>query len=104
MTGKSEFTAQHGGATYRFASAAHRDVFVADPDKYAPAYGGFCAYGVAKGAKAAIDPAAFSVVDGKLYINYDKGVQSKWQQDKPGYISTANANWPTVQKSETVHR
>jgi hypothetical protein len=62
----------------------------------------FCAYGAASGYKAAIDPAAFSVVDGKLYLNYDRTVQKEWKKDVPGFIAKANKNWPTVSTQTKV--
>jgi YHS domain-containing protein len=96
LAGKTEFTAQHEGATYRFASAANRDAFAAAPQKYAPQYGGYCAFGVAGGYKAPIEPEAWTVVDGKLYLNYNRSVRSKWSGDIPGFIRKGDANWPTV--------
>lgn len=91
--GSPEFTATHEGATYRFASAANRDAFTTDPDRYLPAYGGYCAYGVSQGHKVKVDPEAFRVVDGRLYLNYDKGVQRRWLTDIPGHIARADRNW-----------
>jgi YHS domain-containing protein len=96
VPGKAEFTARHEGATYRFASAANRDAFVAAPAKYAPQYGGYCAYGMASGYKAPIEPDAWTVVDGKLYLNYNREVRSRWSADLPGYIRKAGANWPAI--------
>jgi|SRR5262245_451316 len=96
IAGKAEFTAQHEGATYRFASAANRDAFAAAPQKYTPQYGGYCAFGVAGGYKAPIEPEAWTVVDGKLYLNYNQSVRSKWSGDIPGFVRKADANWPTV--------
>jgi YHS domain-containing protein len=96
VRGKPEFTARHDGAMYRFASAASRDAFVAAPAKYAPQYGGYCAYGMAAGYKAPIEPDAWTVVDGKLYLNYNQSVRSRWASDVPGYVRKADANWPTV--------
>jgi YHS domain-containing protein len=93
IKGSEAFTATHEGATYRFATAANRDAFQANPDKYLPAYGGYCAYGVSRGYKVKIDPEAFRVVEGRLYLNYDKSVQSQWLKDIAGYIAKANANW-----------
>jgi YHS domain-containing protein len=104
VPGSAEFTHPYDGVTYRFSSAAHRDAFIANPQKYLPAYGGFCAFGTASGYKADIDPKAFTVVDGKLYLNYNQDVRSKWQQDIPGYIKTADEKWPTVSKSTDVIR
>ena len=96
VRGKAEFTARHEGATYRFASAANRDAFAAAPAKYAPQYGGYCAFGLASGYKAPIEPDAWTVVDGKLYLNYNRSVRSRWSTDIPGFIRKADANWPTV--------
>ena len=96
VPGKPEFTATHEGATYRFASAASRDAFLASPARYAPQYGGYCAYGMASGYKAPIEPDAWTIVEGKLYLNYNRSVRSRWSADIPGYIREADANWPTV--------
>lgn len=103
VKGSSQFRADFQGSTFQFASAAHRDAFAADPSKFAPQYGGYCAYGMAKGYKATIDPAAFTVVGDKLYLNYSETVQSQWLSDVPGYIRKADANWPDVKKVATVH-
>ena len=94
MPGSAEFTAVHEGAVYRFVSAAHRDAFTTNPARYVPAYGGYCAFGVSRGYKVKIDPEAFLIVDGRLYLNYDKGVQKEWLKDIPGYIAKADQNWP----------
>ncbi|MBX6366981.1 MAG: YHS domain protein [Rhodospirillales bacterium] len=82
------------GATWRFVSAEHRDAFAAAPDKYAPRYGGFCAYGVAHGYKVDIDPEAWSIVDGVLYLNYSQSVKRDWLEDTSGYIAKADEAWP----------
>jgi YHS domain-containing protein len=94
--GNEAIAADFEGVKYRFISEANRAMFTADPAKYVPAYGGYCAYAVSQGYTAKIDPEAFTVVEGKLYLNYSKGVQSKWQQDTAGYIASADANWPKV--------
>jgi len=96
LPGKPEFTARHEGATYRFASAANRDAFTAAPAKYAPQYGGYCAFGMASGYKAPIEPDAWTVVEGKLYLNYNQSVRRQWSADVPGYVRKADTNWPTV--------
>ena len=96
VAGSPEFTAEHDGATWRFASAANRDAFAADPARYAPAYGGYCAYAVSYGKTAPVDPEAWRIVDDRLYLNYSKGVQAKWAEDIPGFIEKADANWPSV--------
>ena len=84
------------GVTWHFASAANRDRFAATPESFAPQFGGFCAYGVSRGYAVDVDPQAFAVVDGKLYLNYSKRVQATWNQDRAGYIEKARANWPKV--------
>ena len=86
------------GSVFRFASAANRDAFAAAPERYAPQYGGFCAYAAALGYKASIDPDAFTIVDGKLYLNYNKATEALWRKDIPGYIRKGDANWPAVSK------
>lgn len=93
VRGTTAFVHRWRDAEWRFASAAHRDAFAADPERYAPQYGGFCAYGVAEGAQVDVDPTAWRIVDGKLYLNIDHSVQRRWQQDIPGYIRRANENW-----------
>ena len=96
VEGSSDFTTEWKGATWRFASTAHRDQFVAEPEKFAPQYGGYCAWAVSQGYTAGIDPQAWKIVDGKLYLNYDKDVQQKWQQDVPGNIRKADGNWANL--------
>ena len=98
VKGSPQFTHQWRGATWHFASAENRDRFAAAPEKFAPQYGGYCAYGVAQGYAVSIDPAAWSIVDGKLYLNYSRSVREDWNKDIPGYIRKANANWPGVLK------
>ena len=95
--GSQEFETQWMGAAWRFASAEHRDAFAAEPSKYAPQYGGFCAYAVSQGGTADIDPEAWTVVDGKLYLNLSKKIQKIWEKDIPGYIAAADANWPKIE-------
>lgn len=96
VKGSKTYTAEHQGATWRFASAEHRDLFEADPERYASQYGGYCAWAVAQGSTAGIDPEAWKIVDGKLYLNYDEEVQRKWLADVEGHIAAADANWPEL--------
>jgi YHS domain-containing protein len=96
VEGARQFSHQWNGATWRFSSAANRDRFAQAPEKYAPQYGGYCAFGVANGYAVKIDPQAWSVVDGKLYLNYSPAVQADWKKDVPGYVRKADANWPRV--------
>ena len=104
MTGLAEFTSSDKGSTFRFVNAANRDAFIANPQEFAPQYDGYCAFGVSRGYKAATSPDAFSVVDGKLYLNYNAEVKTTWAKDVPGYIGKADAQWPTVEKTTKVVR
>ena len=103
VKGVTEYKAEYKGSVFVFASEAHRAAFVADPARYAPQYGGYCAFGVAGGYKAATDPAAFSVVDGKLYLNYNRDVQKQWSADIPGFILKAEGKWPAVAGQEKIY-
>lgn len=97
VKGSSEFKAEWSGATWYFASAEHRDLFVASPEKYAPQYGGWCAYGASRGYAAKTEPdQAWTVSDGKLYLNWDAEVSQKWKQDIPGYLKKSEANWEQI--------
>ena len=96
VEGMVSITAEHDGASYRFASAAHRDAFLADPARYLPQYGGYCAYAVSQGHTASVDPEAWTIVDGKLYLNYSREVRAIWQSDVPRHIRLADGNWPGV--------
>ena len=96
VEGSKEFTTDWSGATWRFASAAHRDAFVKEPAKYAPQYGGYCAWAVSQNSTADADPEMWTIVDGKLYVNYDKKVMEKWKLDIPGNIVKADRNWPKL--------
>ena len=96
IEGSSDFEHEWMGATWRFVSAENRDQFAADPEKYAPQYGGYCAWAVSQGYTAEIDPAAWTIVDGKLYLNYSKDVQTQWSADIPGNITKGDGNWPKI--------
>lgn len=97
VMGKSDYTAVHNGAIYRFSSAKNRDKFKQMPEKYAPMYGGFCAYGMTFGKKFEIDGKAFEVVDGKLYVNKNPDVYKAWKEDVPKHLKEANQAWPKVE-------
>jgi YHS domain-containing protein len=92
--GKPEFTVMHNGVKWRFASAENKALFEANPEKYIPAYGGYCAFGVSQGYLVKIEPDAWSIRNGKLYLNYDKSVQKKWARKPATYIKQADKNWP----------
>ena len=94
--GRDQFSAEWMGATFKFASAENLERFKADPSAYAPQYGGYCAYAVSQGYTASIDPDAWAIVDGKLYLNYSKSVQKRWNKDISGHIKAADKNWPGV--------
>ncbi|MEO0430932.1 MAG: YHS domain-containing (seleno)protein [Cyanobacteria bacterium J06656_5] len=94
--GSGEFTHDWEGATWQFASAENRDLFAASPEEYAPQYGGFCAWAVSQGNTAPIDPTAWKIVDGKLYLNYNAQIQNRWAKDIPGNIALGDQNWPGV--------
>jgi YHS domain-containing protein len=94
--GNGSYTATHNNAIYQFASAGNRDAFKADPAKYAPQYGGYCAFGVAMEKKFETDPTAWKIVDGKLYLNLDKNVQQRWLENTGELIVDANQNWPEI--------
>ena len=94
VPGKAEFEFDWNGAKWRFASAAHRDQFRADPERYAPQYGGYCAWAVGHDRTAKIDPDAWTIVGDKLYLNYDKSVQQQWLPEKERWIDAADRNWP----------
>lgn len=96
--GDETITLEWHGATWRFASVGHRDLFAADPERYAPRFGGYCAWAVARGKTAGIDPEAWTIVDDKLYLNYSKKIQRRWEEDVPGNIEKAEANWPGMVK------
>lgn len=102
VRGSAEHKAEYKGTIFAFASRANRDAFMADPAKYTPQYGGFCAYGAASGYKAAIDPEAFTVVNGRLYLNYNRDVQKQWSKDIPGFVAKADKNWPAVSSQTKV--
>lgn len=100
VKGDTTFEYKSMGVTYRFASQANLELFKKEPEKYAPQYGGYCAYAVSKGYTAAVDPEAFDVVNGKLYLNYNKAVQKKWRGNRDDYIAAANKNWPAIKAKE----
>ncbi|MBM3536532.1 MAG: YHS domain-containing protein [Alphaproteobacteria bacterium] len=98
VAGSPQFVHRWNGAEWRFASAANRDAFAADPMKYAPQYGGFCAWAVSNNYTAPIDPDAWRIINGKLYLNYSRTVQLRWLLDTSGNIAKADGNWPNLSK------
>ncbi len=98
VKGKEELSFAWGSATWRFASEENRSLFQSDPQRYAPQYGGYCAYAMASGELADIDPRAWKIVQDKLYLNFNRRIQKKWEEDIPGYIEKADKYWPDVLK------
>ena len=96
VKGEAGHSASWMGATWQFASAKNREAFQADPERYAPQYGGYCAWAVSEGYTADIDPHAWRIVNGKLYLNYSKSIQRRWEKDIPGHIAMGDKNWPGV--------
>jgi YHS domain-containing protein len=94
VKGSSQWVAKRNGATYLFASREHRDLFLKDPARYEPSFGGYCAYGVSRNKLVEIDVEAFQIVDGKLLLQYSKGVRDDFNKDTQGNLGKANANWP----------
>lgn len=96
LRGNGHFVAYHDGAPYLFSSQSNLDAFKADPERYVPAYGGYCAFGVSVGKKFVGDPEVWRVVDDRLYLNLDANIQDDWLKDVPGRISSADARWKEI--------
>jgi len=96
VRGNKEFSYKWKDATWVFSSKQNLDLFTANPDNYAPQYGGWCAYGCSNGRKATIDPNEWTIVDGKLYLNHSAEVKEKWMKEQKQRIEQADTNWPTV--------
>ena len=101
--GSTDYTASVDGATYHFASAENRGQFIADPEKYTPAYGGYCALGVTRSMKITGDPDAWKIVNDKLYINSSPKSLVMWSEDIPGNIKKANEAWPAIKDKNPAH-
>ena len=99
VMGTSDHSLMWKGAQWQFASADNLAKFEADPDSYTPQYGGYCAYAMSKGAIATSDPEAWTIYEGKLYLNYSKTVRKIWFGDIPGNIALADGNWPDALNS-----
>ena len=97
VQGNANYTATYQGAVYHFASAENQMLFKGNPEKYAPQYGGYCAFGVTQEKKYDIDPEAWAIVDGKLYLNLNAGAQRVWDKDRSGNITIADANWIDIE-------
>ena len=100
VKGNPQFTSRLKGATYYFASAEHKAAFDKEPAKYEPQFGGYCAYGVSKGKTVPIEVDAFQVVNGRLLLQYDKGIRDKFNKDTQGNLKLADSNWPGLVASK----
>ena len=98
VKGQDNFATDWMGAKWKFSSQANLDLFKASPEKYAPQYGGYCAYGVTKGSLVKVEPEQFTLRDGKLYLNYDADIQAKWLKDPAGFIKDADAKFQPLLK------
>ena len=94
--GSKQHALRHGGVEWRFASAENKAAFAANPAKYKPAFGGYCAYGVSQGYLVKIEPHAWAIRGGRLYLNYNRSVQRTWNRRPGSYIATANKKWPRL--------
>ena len=99
VKGDEQFSFHWKDAHWLFASKEHMDLFTANPEKFAPQYGGWCAFGCSKGKKATTDPNAWTIVDGKLYLNHSLEVKDKWNQDQKKSIEKADMNWPVIKNN-----
>lgn len=98
VIGKKELTYLYKDATWHFSTQENLNAFTSDPERFAPQYGGYCAYGTASGHKSPTQPETWTIVDHKLYFNYNKDVQKLWNKDQRSLIEKATKNWPTVKK------
>lgn len=96
VEGRAEHALVWKDAEWRFSSEANRAAFEADPEAYAPQYGGYCAYAVSRGYTASTDPDAWHIHEGRLYLNYNRAVRTLWSRDIPGHVRSADQNWPGV--------
>ena len=96
IKGSKTFRTEWNGAEWRFVNAEHLNSFNADPERYAPQYGGYCAWAVANNYTASTQPEAWTIFEDKLYLNYSLSVRGQWEQDIPGNVVKGDANWPSV--------
>lgn len=100
LLGDAQFSTEYKEGTYRFVSEENKQLFLKNPSKYVPQYGGYCAFGTAKGKKFDGDPRLFKVVGGRLYFNLNPDVYEKWLMDPPGYIKQADENWREIRDKQ----
>lgn len=104
VPGRKDITAEYNGATWAFSTEENRDKFLANPEKYLPAYDGHCAYGVAQGGKVPGNPHLWRIVDGQLYLNITENVVDFWEEDISGNIEKAQSNWPGIADNPASER
>ena len=100
VKGDKTFSLHWKDADWYFSSKENLNSFAKSPEKYAPQYGGYCAYGMSEGHKAPTDPDAWTIIDGKLYLNYSTDVRTKWRENEKERIDKANRNWPQLKDKE----
>jgi YHS domain-containing protein len=98
VMGSNAYLVEWNNATWHFASKENMERFQKNPEKYAPQYGGYCAWAAAQNYLAPVDPRVFDIHGGKLYLNFNRDIQRKWLKDIPGFIKKADANWPNLAK------
>jgi hypothetical protein len=98
MPGSADITYDWDGARWQFADTTHRDLFQRNPDAYAPQYGGYCALGMTTGNRGEANPEVWAIVDGKLYLNYEKSAQGEWRQNQAAHIAQADQNWAKLKR------
>lgn len=96
VAGSKDHVAEWNGAKWLFSNDENKSAFEGNPERFAPQYGGYCAYAVSRGYTASTDPEAWTIRDGKLYLNYNKAVRLLWSRDIPGHVASADRNWPGV--------
>jgi YHS domain-containing protein len=96
LPGNGNHIVEQDGVTYLFTNQANADEFAGNPEKYLPAYGGFCAYGVAVGKKFVGDPNVWEIVDGRLYLNLDTRIKGIWSKDIAGNLKKAEGAWSRI--------
>ena len=96
VKGSGHYVTVYEDVTYLFSSKENQQAFEMNPEKYLPAYGGYCAFGVSVGKKFVGDPEVWKIVDGTLYLNLDKNIQKDWEKDIPGRIAAANTKWEKI--------
>lgn len=98
IEGKKGITTKYNGAIYQFSSESNKALFLNNPTQYVPQFGGYCAYGVSENHTSPTDPKAFTIVDNKLYLNYNLEVKELWSKEQEERIKSANENWETLKK------